>query len=128
MIIKIKLFSKFVNLLSRDGNKIRSRKFLLNCFIKIKSKGYNPIEVFIKAIKAAFPIAGLSKQRTRNKVSYKLKYISHDQRVSIAMKWLIEGASLKKNHFCDGLADELIEASIFKGYAYNKKISIITKI
>lgn len=122
-----KIFSKLVNLLSINGNKIRSRKLLLNCFLKIKSKGYNPLDVFKKAIKSVFPVAGLSKQQSRNKSLYKLKYLSYDQKISLSLKWLIEGAYLKKHSFCDNLADELIEASIFKGYAYNKKLSIINK-
>ena len=126
--MKIKYFSKFVNLLSKNGNTIKSRKLLLDCLFTIKLKGHHPVEVFIKAIKAVLPLGGLKKYSRRNKTFYKLKLISHDQRLSLGIKWIIEGAYIRKNNFCDSLAIELIDASRCKGFAYNKKISIIDKI
>ena len=116
--------NQFLNLLFKNGKKSKIQKFILNLFLNIKLKGFNPNFIFIKAINNAIPIINLKQKRVKGKVVKVPKFISKNQRSSISIKWIINNAINKKIKFNESLSMEFIDTANFNSSSYKKKIEI----
>lgn len=124
MIYKNNTFNQFINLLFKKGKKWKIKKFILICFLLIRSVQKNPALIFLQAISISTPIVGLKKQKIKGKIKNIPILINKHKKKSISIKWILKGALIKKGFFCKNLSNELLKISKYKGFSYTKKIEI----
>ena len=115
--------AKFINQVMRQGKKTIARKIVYGAFKVIKEKTKKePIEVFDSALNNASPILEVKPKRIGGATYQVPREVRGDRRLTLAMRWIIQGARSKKGKpMKERLAEELIEASENRGVAVKKK-------
>ncbi|HOW13137.1 MAG TPA: 30S ribosomal protein S7 [Candidatus Pacearchaeota archaeon] len=115
--------SKFINAVMRKGKKTTARKVVYNSFEIIKEKTKkDPLEVFNLAIKNASPLLEVKPKRIGGATYQVPTEVKGERKMTLAMRWIINGAKLKKGKpMKERLAEEIIEASNNTGWAVKKK-------
>ena len=123
-----KLVSKFINGLMKDGKKSIAEKVFYDCFELLKKDG-EPLTVFETAINNVGPKVEVKARRVGG-ASYQVPQdVRGERRVSLAIRWIIEGARARSNsefhHFSEKLAAEILDASKNEGSAVKKRDNVI---
>lgn len=123
-----KLVSKFINGLMKDGKKSIAEKVFYDAFELLKKDG-EPLTVFETAINNVGPKVEVKARRVGG-ASYQVPQdVRGDRRVSLAIRWIIEGARARSNsefhHFSEKLAAEILDASKNEGSAVKKRDNVI---
>ncbi|XAO72569.1 MAG: 30S ribosomal protein S7 [Candidatus Vidania fulgoroideorum] len=105
------LISKFINLATKKGKKIKSKKMIYKSLNLIK-KNYNlnPIKIFSKAIELSSPTIEIKKKKIGGSY-YKIPIKINKKRSNyIAMKWIIKNSLIRKekNNYI-GIFKEIID-------------------
>ena len=117
------LVAKFINQVMRKGKKTIAEKIIYKAFGIIKEKTKKePIEVFKAALENVAPLLEVKPRRIGGATYQVPTEVRGDRRVTLAMRWLIKGAKMKKGKpMREKLAGELIEAANNSGWAVKKK-------
>ena len=115
--------AKFINQVMRRGKKTIARKIIYLAFDIIKEKTKkDALEVFDLAIKNASPFLEIKAKRVGGATYQVPREVKGDRRVTLAMRWIIRAAKLKKGKpMRIKLAEELIAAAKNEGAAIKKK-------
>ncbi len=115
--------AKFINQVMRKGKKEKARKIVYGAFEIIKEKTKkNPLEVFEQALTNAGPLLEVKSRRIGGATYQVPREVKPERRLTLAMRWLIEGAKSKKGKpMKEKLSEELIDASQNQGWAVRKK-------
>ena len=116
--------AKFVNYIMKGGKKSVAEKIFYKSLdiIKNKSKNYNPIETFKKALENVAPVVEVKSKRIGGATYQVPMEVSQNRRFALAMRWIISYAKSRKgNTMADRLASELIAASNNDGSSVKKK-------
>jgi small subunit ribosomal protein S7 len=117
------LVSEFINCVMKGGGKHRARRILYDAFsiIEDRTKG-DGLEVFKKAMSNARPVLEVKARRVGGATYQVPTEVRHDRSVALAIRWLINYASERKDRsFSQKLAAEFIAASNGEGNAIKKK-------
>lgn len=114
---------KFTNYLMLKGKKSISRQIVYRTLEDIKKKTKaDPLAIFQKAIENASPLIAVRSRRVGGATYQVPKEIPLEKRISIAMKWIILAARVKKGkNMPQKLSEELIMASKNEGAAIKKR-------
>jgi len=115
--------AKFINQVMRKGKKTIARKIVYGAFSIIKEKtGKEPLEVFETALKNASPLLEVKSKRIGGATYQVPVEVRGNRRLTLAMRWLIQGAKQKKGKpMKEKLAEELINAANNTGWAIKKR-------
>lgn len=115
--------AKLINQIMRCGKKNAARKIVYGAFDIIKEKTKkDPLETFDKAIRNASPLLEIKAKRVGGATYQVPREVRGDRMLTLAMRWIIEGAKAKKGKpMREKLAEELILASNNEGTAVKKK-------
>ncbi len=115
--------AKLINQIMRCGKKNAARKIVYGAFDIIKEKTKkDPLETFDKAIRNASPLLEIKAKRVGGATYQVPREVRGDRMLTLAMRWIIEGAKSKKGKpMREKLAEELILASNNEGTAVKKK-------
>jgi small subunit ribosomal protein S7 len=115
--------SRFINQVTRKGKKSVAKKIVYGAFDIIKKTTQkDPLETFEKALQNAGPLLEVRSRRIGG-ANYQVPVeVKGDRRITLAMRWLIQGAKNKKGKpMKEKLAQELIDAANNQGWAVKKK-------
>ena len=117
--------TKFVNQVMRRGKKTIARKIVYGAFEIIKKQTKkDPVEVFEKALNNVGPYVEVRPKRIGGATYQVPREVREKRRVSLAMRWIIEGARAKKGKaIAEKLAQEIMQAANNEGEAIRKKIN-----
>ena len=117
------IVSKFINQVMRKGKKTLARRIVYQAFNIIKEKFQkDPLEIFDLALNNASPLLEVKARRIGGATYQVPREVKGDRRLTLAMRWLIQGAKARKGKAMrEKLAEELIEASKNSGFAVKKK-------
>jgi len=117
------MVAKFINHVMRNGKKTIARKIVYKAFDIVKEKTKkDPLEVFEKAIKNASPLLEVKPRRIGGATYQVPIEVKGERRVSLAMRWIIQGArQVKGKPMYQKLAEELLNAANNTGWAIKKK-------
>lgn len=115
--------AKFINQVMRKGKKTIARKIVYGTFDIIKEKTQkDPLEIFDLALKNASPLLEVRPRRIGGATYQVPREVRADRRLTLAMRWLIQGAKSRKGKpMKEKLAEELINAYNNTGWAVKKK-------
>ena len=126
-IYQSKLVTKFINRLMKDGKKSVAEKVFYEAFELLKKDG-EPLQIFETAINNIGPKVEVKSKRVGGANYQVPQEVRGERRVSLAIRWIIEGARSRSNRdfhtFSQKLATELLEASKNEGIAAKKRDSI----
>ncbi|MEK7159956.1 MAG: 30S ribosomal protein S7 [Patescibacteria group bacterium] len=126
-IYQSKLVTKFINRLMKDGKKSVAEKVFYDCFELLKKDG-EPLQIFETAINNIGPKVEVKSKRVGGANYQVPQEVRGERRVSLAIRWIIEGAKSRSNRdfhtFSEKLATELLEASKNEGSAAKKRDSV----
>jgi len=120
------IVARFINQVMRRGKKTIARKIVYGAFDIIKEKTKKePLEIFDLAVKNASPLLEIKPKRIGGATYQVPKEVKGDRRLTLAMRWFIQGAKSKKGKpMKEKLAEELIDAANNTGWAVKKKESL----
>jgi small subunit ribosomal protein S7 len=120
------LVSKFINYVTRKGKKSLARKIVYGAFEVIKEKTKNdPLKVFQTAIENAEPCLEVRPRRIGGATYQVPIEVPEERKIALAMRWIIQGAKMKKGKSMkEKLAEELIASSKNEGWAVKKKENV----
>jgi len=115
--------AKFINQVMSQGKKTIARKIVYGSFEIIKEKTQKePLEIFESALKNAGPLLEVKSKRVGGATYQVPREVRGDRRITLAMRWIIQGAKSKKGKpMKEKLAEELIDAANNQGWAVKKK-------
>lgn len=120
------LVAKFINHMMQKGKKVKSQGIFFKALdiIKEQTKG-DPLHVFKRAIENASPYVEVISRRIGGATYQVPKEVRSERRISLAMRWIIEGSRHEKGEpMYVKLAAEFIAAEKNEGKAVKKKIEI----
>lgn len=122
-----KLVTKFINRLMKDGKKSVAEKVFYDCFELLKKDG-DSLQIFETAINNIGPKVEVKSKRVGGANYQVPQEVRGERRVSLAIRWVIEGAKARSNRdfhtFSEKLAAEILEASKNEGSAAKKRDSV----
>lgn len=120
------IVAKFINQVMRRGKKTIAQKIVYGAFDIVREKTQkDPLEIFDLAIKNTSPLLEVRPRRVGGATYQVPREVKEERRLTLAMRWLIEAARLKKGKsMAEKLAEELILASDNTGTAVKKKEDI----
>merc|ERR1712164_71193 len=81
---------KFLNLLTKNGNKVLADKIIRNLFLRIKLEGYNPLIFFYKSVQSVKPFCLIKSKKMGHKkkriIQQPLFLIDDKKRLNLALK------------------------------------------
>jgi small subunit ribosomal protein S7 len=115
--------AKFINHIMRRGKKTTARKIVYQAFDIIKEKTKKePLEIFDIALENASPLLEVKSKRVGGATYQVPIEVKGDRKLTLAMRWIIQGAKLKKGKpMREKLAQEIIDAASNAGWAIKKK-------
>ena len=122
------LVTKLVNASMKDGKKAVARRNIYLALEQLKDKDKNPVEVLRIAIENVGPSKKVRPRRVGG-ASYLVPVsVNARQRLSLAMRWIVEAANSRSNteykRYGNKLAAELKDAAENTGVAVAKKENI----
>lgn len=120
------IINRLVNQILKKGNKYKSFGIIQEVFKIIKKQtSINPILLITVALNNVKPFIEVKSYKKRN-VSLRVpSQISKERQETLAIKWVIQGAKLRKNkNMSTNLAEELIDAYSYKGNAIKSKLEM----
>ena len=121
------VINKLINQLLKKGNKYTCFSIMNQVFDYIKKTdiNMNPIVVVTVAINNVKPFIEVKSFKKRNMSLRVPSKISKGRQETLAIKWLIQGAALRKNkNFAINLAEEFIDAYQYEGNAIKSKLEM----
>lgn len=117
---------KFTNYVMKEGKKSIARKIMYGALeeIKKRTKTENPLEVFEAAIKNTSPLLEVRSRRIGGANYQVPREVRPERRFSLACRWILEAARLKKGNMANKLAEELIAASKNEGAAVKRRENV----
>lgn len=115
--------AKLINFVMQRGKKEIARKIVYRAFEIIRKKlNKEPMDIFEKAIKNATPLWETRARRIGG-AAYQIPIqVLPDRGMRLALRWLVQGARLKKGKpMYEKLAQEIIDSSKGEGWAVKKK-------
>lgn len=123
-----RIVAKLINVVMRDGKKSIAQKHVYQAFAQIKQRGKDPLEVLQLAIDNVAPLKQVRPRRVGGASYLVPTPVRGNQRLSLAIRWLVEAANARSNAeyktFTNKLAAELVDAAEGKGGAVEKKETI----
>jgi len=118
--------AKFINQVMRRGKKTVARKIVYGAFDIIKEKTKKePLAIFDLAIANSTPLLEVKPKRIGGATYQVPIEVKKERGLTLAMRWLIQGAKSKKGKpMKEKLAEEIINASNNTGWAVKKKENI----
>ncbi len=115
--------AKLINYIMKDGKKSLASHIVYQAFDLIAKKlKKEALEVFDQAIKNTSPLVEIKSRRIGGAHYQIPKEVRGDRRLSLAIRWIVEGARKRKGKpMFERLAEELIEAANNTGFAVKKK-------
>ena len=115
--------AKFINQVMRRGKKTIARKIVYKSLDIIKEKTKkDPLEVFEQALKNAAPLVEVKSKRIGGATYQVPREVKRERRATLAMRWIIQAAKLKKGKpMREKLAEEFIAAANNTGWVVKKK-------
>ena len=107
------------------GKKSTARKIFYGSFDILQEKTkQDPLEIFNQAIKNVSPLLEIKSKRVGGANYQVPRPVAGDRRITLAIRWILEGARSKKGApMAQKLAEELLAASKNEGTAIKKKIN-----
>ena len=122
------LFKKLIQVLTKNGKKAKALNIVLSVLNKLnKNKEFNVSgnEIIYKSFLNIKPTLNISKTRKSSKVFYLPKLINEEQKINLAINWLIKSANTRKEkNIIDRLEKEFLDCFLNKGLTINKKQSL----
>ncbi|MBC7074006.1 30S ribosomal protein S7 [Candidatus Parcubacteria bacterium] len=117
------IVSKLINYVMRKGKKEKARKIVYRALEKVKSISQkDPLEVLEKAIQRATPKMEVRARRIGGAAYQVPVEVNPDRGRRLAMRWIVEGARIKKGKAMEEkLAQEILASAQGEGYAVKKK-------
>src|SRR3989344_8525057 len=127
-IYKSKLITKCINRMMRDGKKTVAERIFYEACDLIEKKSLDPFKTFEQAVQNIGPKVEVRPRRVGG-ASYQVPTeVRGDRRISLAIRWLIHGASGRANKeyhtFAEKLAGELLDAIQNQGEAVRKRNTV----
>lgn len=124
-----KLIAKFINGIMFNGKKSVAEEQFYKAFDLISKKDQDPLAVFERALQNVGPKVEVRPRRVGG-ASYQVPTeVRGERRVSLAIRWLIQGARDKSNKeyhtFAEKLATEFLDASQNLGSAIKKRDTVL---
>jgi len=124
-IFKSTLVAKLINCCMYSGKKDIARKQVYTAFEIIKSKGHDPMSVFLRALENVKPSMEVRPRRIGG-AAYQIPMpVKGRRKESLAIRWLVQFARKRPNSeyhtFAEKLASEILDASMGEGGAFKKK-------
>lgn len=122
----------FVNLLMKNGKKIKAFNLFMDCLSFLKNKHIkDPISFIDNAIYNVQPLVFLKKKTLKGRKNQIPFVYGKNVRRRLAIKWIIESAKSKnkKGHsFSLNLCNELIDCNEKKGLTLKKRDALHAKV
>lgn len=114
-----------MNYVMKDGKKTLAYKLLNNAFDILRQKGYNPEDIFEKAIDNTMPKIECRPKRVGGAIYQVPMEVPPGRAFALATRWIL-GAARGKNgkDFAVFLAQELTDAATETGLAVKKKLDV----
>ncbi len=119
-----KIISKFINIVMRKGKKSLAEKIVYRTLdlISEKSDKKDPLEIFQKAVDNVRPVLEVKPRRVGGATYQVPIEVKQERGISIALRWIINFAKLKKGKPMEQrLVEEILEAYRGEGPAIKKK-------
>lgn len=118
---------KLIHLMIKKGKKTKA----INVFLKLLKNlnnnklGLQATEVISKSLSNAKPLLHVQKTRKSSRVFYLPKLVSTEQKINIALHWLMKSVSARKERKLeDRLTNEILDCFLGKGSTIAKKQSL----
>lgn len=121
-----KTVAKLINIVMKNGKKIKAQKIVYNAFKLIKEDTKkDPLGIFNQAIKNIGPQVEIRPRRIGG-VTYQIPVqVKGERKLSLALRWLVEAARSKKGKpMMLKLKEEIISAAKGEGTAVKKRENI----
>ena len=123
------LVTKLINKVMKDGKKSAAQKAVYAMLDSLKAKGFDPIEIFEKALATIAPKVELKARRIGG-ANYQVPIeVRPERRNALAIRWLLEAARNRPNAafhtFAEKLLAEILDAIDNKGEAIKKRDNTI---
>lgn len=116
---------KFTNYVMKDGKKTLAYKLLNNAFDILRQKGYNPEDIFEKAIDNTMPKIECRPKRVGGAIYQVPMEVPPGRAFALATRWLLGAARGKHGKdFSVFLAQEFTDAATETGLAVKKKLDV----
>jgi small subunit ribosomal protein S7 len=118
------LVSRLVNVVMRWGKKSTAQRIVYGAFDQIAAKNPagNPLEILQRAVDNAKPRLEVKPRRVGGATYQVPLEVTPDRQVSLAMRWLVDYADLRKGiPMKEALAAEILEAYQGQGNAIRKR-------
>jgi len=119
-----KVLGKFMNMVMERGKKSTAEKIVYGALetIREKSKGKDPIDIFLQALENARPLLEVKSRRIGGATYQVPIEVKVDRGQFIAMRWIRDFARAQKGKpMKDKLADEILSAYNREGAAVKKR-------
>lgn len=117
------LVGKFINHIMERGKKTVAQKIVYGAFDIIQNKTKkDPLLIFDQAIKKVSPTLEVKSRRVGG-ANYQIPYeVRGERKTTLAFRWMINSCRAKSGRpMKERLAEEILEASNGRGYAFKKK-------
>jgi small subunit ribosomal protein S7 len=125
-------FNLFVNLLMKNGKKIKAFNIFIECLSFLKKNNIKDPIIFIdKAIYNIQPLIFLKKKTIKGRRNQVPNVYNEKVRKRIGIKWIIESAKTKNSKgkpFSENLCNELIDCFNKKGLSLKKRDALHAKV
>jgi len=120
------LVSKMINKLIIDGKRSVAERIVYGAFDVIEGKtGEDPMVIFDNAVDNVQPRLEVRPRRVGGATFQVPMQVDRERGLSLALRWLTEAARRRSERSMeDRLANELLDASNYKGEAFNKRESV----
>jgi small subunit ribosomal protein S7 len=120
------LVTLFINSLMRDGKRTTAERIFYTAMERIQERSNDdPLKVFKKAVDNVRPSMEVKSRRVGGSNYQVPVEVSQKRRLSLAFRWLIGFAKARPERtMIEKLANELMDASVYRGGAMKKKDDI----
>lgn len=120
------LVSKMINKIMVDGKRSVAEGIVYDAFETISGKtGEDPMVIFNNAVDNVQPKLEVRPRRVGGATFQVPMQVDRDRGTSLALRWITEAARRRSERGMeDRLANELLDASNYKGEAFNKRESV----
>ena len=118
------LLTRFMNVVMKDGKKSVAEKIVYGALEIIESKGYDPIDVFTKALENTKPNYEVKSRRVGGATYQVPVEVREERRIALALRWLVLYSSRRSgpgNTMREKMSAELLDAYNRRGQAVKKR-------
>nr|ANA57054.1 ribosomal protein S7 [Pyramimonas parkeae] len=132
-IYKDAILKRLINLSMEKGKKTRAQRLIFDSFDVLNRNGVESDSLLVRAVENIRPSFYLRPVRVRGKTQQVPAILSENRQLSMAIRWLLEGAFIKKKKtprvsFSVHFARELLEAVSKQSIGIRKRQELHRKV